>query len=47
MWKYRHMPFRPGYKHIGFLGVPFFTFGEMLAPLIELPPFVPATHGAG
>jgi hypothetical protein len=36
MWKYRRMLFRPRYKRIGFLGIPFFVFGEMLAPLIEL-----------
>jgi cellulose synthase/poly-beta-1,6-N-acetylglucosamine synthase-like glycosyltransferase len=40
MWKYRHMLFRPRYKRIGFLGVPFFTFGEMLAPLVELMGYV-------
>jgi cellulose synthase/poly-beta-1,6-N-acetylglucosamine synthase-like glycosyltransferase len=36
MWKYRGMLFRPRYGRIGFLGMPFFTFGEMLAPLVEV-----------
>ena len=36
MWKYRSMLFRPRYKRIGLLGFPFFTFGEMLAPLVEV-----------
>jgi len=36
MWKYRHMMLRPRYKRIGLLGFPFFTFGEMLAPLVEV-----------
>jgi cellulose synthase/poly-beta-1,6-N-acetylglucosamine synthase-like glycosyltransferase len=36
MWKYRGMMFRPRYGRVGFLGTPFFTFGEMLAPLVEV-----------
>jgi cellulose synthase/poly-beta-1,6-N-acetylglucosamine synthase-like glycosyltransferase len=36
MWKYRSMMFRLRYKRIGLLGFPFFTFGEMLAPLVEV-----------
>ena len=36
MWQYRGMLLRPRYGRIGLLGMPFFTFGEMLAPLVEV-----------
>ena len=36
LWKYRRMMLRPRYKGIGMLGFPFFAFGEMLAPLVEV-----------
>jgi len=36
MWEYKTMLFNPRYGRIGFLAMPFFAFGEMLAPLIEL-----------
>lgn len=36
MWQYKTMLFNPRYGRIGFLAMPFFAFGEMLAPVIEL-----------
>ena len=36
MWQYKGMLFNPRYGRIGFLAMPFFAFGEMLAPVIEL-----------
>jgi cellulose synthase/poly-beta-1,6-N-acetylglucosamine synthase-like glycosyltransferase len=36
MWQYRRMLFRPRYGPVGFLGIPFFAFGEMLAPVVEV-----------
>jgi len=36
MWKYRGMLFNPRYGPVGLVGVPFFLFGETLAPVIEL-----------
>jgi len=36
MWQYKTMLFNPRYGRIGFLAVPFFAFGEMLAPVVEL-----------
>ncbi len=36
MWQYRGMLFRPRYGPVGFLGIPFFAFGEMLAPVVEV-----------
>lgn len=36
MWKYRGMLFHPRYGRIGFIAVPFYIFGEMLAPVVEL-----------
>lgn len=36
MWKYRGMLFRPRYGRAGLVAAPFFLFGEMLAPVIEL-----------
>jgi cellulose synthase/poly-beta-1,6-N-acetylglucosamine synthase-like glycosyltransferase len=33
---HRHMLFNPRFGRIGFIAFPFFFFGEMLAPLIEL-----------
>ncbi|HEV8398600.1 MAG TPA: glycosyltransferase [Gemmatimonadales bacterium] len=35
-WQYKGMMFNPRYGPVGFLAMPFYTFGEMLAPLIEL-----------
>jgi cellulose synthase/poly-beta-1,6-N-acetylglucosamine synthase-like glycosyltransferase len=36
MWKYRGMLFNPRYGPVGLVGIPFFLFGETLAPVIEL-----------
>src|SRR5262249_56874426 len=36
MWQYKGMLFNPRYGKIGLLAMPFFAFGEMLAPVIEL-----------
>ncbi|HJQ64802.1 MAG TPA: glycosyltransferase [Gemmatimonadales bacterium] len=45
MWKYRAMLFRPRYGPIGFVAVPFFIFGEMLAPVVELTGYVVTAIG--
>ncbi len=36
MWQYRGMLFNPRYGRVGLVGIPFFTLGEMVAPLVEL-----------
>jgi hypothetical protein len=36
MWEYKGMLFNPRYGRVGLLAVPFYTFGEMLAPLVEV-----------
>ena len=36
MWQYKSMLFNPRYGRIGLLAMPFYTFGEMLAPVVEL-----------
>jgi cellulose synthase/poly-beta-1,6-N-acetylglucosamine synthase-like glycosyltransferase len=36
MWQHRGMLFNPRYGRVGLIAMPFFTFGEMLAPLIEV-----------
>jgi cellulose synthase/poly-beta-1,6-N-acetylglucosamine synthase-like glycosyltransferase len=36
MWAHRDMLFNPKYGKIGMVAVPFYVFGEMLAPVIEL-----------
>ncbi|MGH2829417.1 MAG: glycosyltransferase family 2 protein [Actinomycetota bacterium] len=36
MWKYRGMLFNPRYGRVGLIAVPFFTCGEMLAPVVEV-----------
>jgi cellulose synthase/poly-beta-1,6-N-acetylglucosamine synthase-like glycosyltransferase len=36
MWQYKGMLFNPRYGRIGLLAMPFFIFGEMLAPVVEL-----------
>ena len=45
MWKYRGMLFRPRYGRIGFVAVPFFAFGEMLAPAVEVLGYVVTALG--
>ena len=36
MWQYKSMLFNPRYGRIGLIAVPFYTFGEMLAPVVEV-----------
>ncbi len=36
MWQYKGMLFNPRYGRVGLIAMPFFTFGEMIAPLIEV-----------
>ncbi len=36
MWRYKGMLFNPRYGRVGLIAMPFFTFGEMLAPLVEV-----------
>lgn len=40
MWKYRAMLLRPRYGPVGFIAMPFFVFGEMIAPVVELAGYV-------
>ncbi len=40
MWQYKGMLFNPRYGRVGFLAMPFFAFGEMLAPVVELVGYV-------
>src|SRR5260370_35686867 len=36
MWRSRGMPCNPRYGRVGLIAVPFYTFGEMFAPLVEV-----------
>ena len=36
MWEYKTMMFNPRYGRVGSLAMPFYAFGEMLAPVIEV-----------
>jgi hypothetical protein len=36
MWEYKGMLLNPRYGRVGMLAMPFYTFGEMLAPLVEV-----------
>src|SRR5206468_6010091 len=36
MWQYKGMLFNARYGRVGLVAMPFFTFGEMLAPLVEV-----------
>jgi len=36
MWLYKGMLFNPRYGRVGLIAMPFFTLGEMLAPLVEV-----------
>ncbi|HEX4600133.1 MAG TPA: glycosyltransferase family 2 protein [Gemmatimonadales bacterium] len=40
MWLYKGMLFNPRYGRVGLLAMPFFTFGEMLAPVVEVGGYV-------
>ncbi len=45
MWQYRSMLFNPRYGRVGMLAIPFFTFGEGLAPLVEVTGYVATIAG--
>jgi len=45
MWQYKTMLFNPRYGRVGLLAMPFFAFGEMLAPVIELIGYVLTVAG--
>ncbi len=45
MWQYKTMLFNPRYGRIGFLAMPFYAFGEMLAPVVELLGYVISVFG--
>ncbi len=45
MWKYRRMLFNPRYGRVGLIAVPFFTCGEMIAPLVEVLGYVVTALG--
>ncbi len=45
MWKYRAMLFHPRYGRIGFVAFPFFIFGEMIAPVVELTGYAVTAFG--
>lgn len=36
MWQYKGMIFNPRYGRVGLIAFPFYTFGETLAPLVEV-----------
>jgi cellulose synthase/poly-beta-1,6-N-acetylglucosamine synthase-like glycosyltransferase len=40
MWQYRAMLLRPRYGRVGCIAFPFYIFGEMIAPLVELVGYV-------
>src|SRR3989442_11105112 len=40
MWQYKGTLFNPRYGPVGLIAMPFFTFGEALAPLIEVMGYV-------
>jgi cellulose synthase/poly-beta-1,6-N-acetylglucosamine synthase-like glycosyltransferase len=46
MWEYKGMLFNPRYGPVGLLAVPFYTFGEMLAPLVEVLGYLITVLGA-
>jgi cellulose synthase/poly-beta-1,6-N-acetylglucosamine synthase-like glycosyltransferase len=47
MWQYKGMLFNPRYGRIGLIAMPFYTFGEMLAPVIEVGGYVITIVGFG
>ncbi len=46
MWEYKGMLFNPRYGRVGLLAVPFYTFGEMLAPVVEVLGYLITALGA-
>jgi len=47
MWQYKGMLFNPRYGRVGMLAMPFYTFGEMLAPVVELLGYLITLLGVG
>src|SRR5207245_3816412 len=47
MWLYRGMLFNPRYGRVGLIAMPFFTFGETLAPLVEVAGYVITVRSGG
>jgi len=47
MWLYKGMLFNPRYGRVGVIAMPFFTFGEMLAPVVEVVGYVGTAVGLG
>jgi hypothetical protein len=45
MWQYKGMLFNPRYGRVGLIAMPFFTFGETLAPLVEVMGYVITVGG--
>src|SRR5437879_8129236 len=45
MWQYKGMLFNPRYGRVGWIAMPFFTFGEMIAPLVEVAGYVGTAVG--
>ena len=45
MWTYKTMLFNPRYGRVGLIAVPFYTFGEALAPLVEVLGYVITVAG--
>ena len=45
MWRYKGMLFNPRYGRVGLIAMPFFTFGETLAPVIEVLGYVTTVAG--
>ena len=45
MWEYKGMLFNPRYGRVGVLAMPFYAFGEMLAPLVEVLGYVVTVVG--
>lgn len=47
MWQHRGLVFNPRYGRLGLLAMPFFVFGEMLAPVVEVLGYVLTAVGVG
>jgi cellulose synthase/poly-beta-1,6-N-acetylglucosamine synthase-like glycosyltransferase len=45
MWQYKSMLFNPRYGRVGLIAMPFFTFGETLAPVVEVIGYVTTVVG--
>jgi cellulose synthase/poly-beta-1,6-N-acetylglucosamine synthase-like glycosyltransferase len=47
MWQHRALVFNPRYGRLGLLAMPFFVFGEMLAPVVEVLGYALTAVGVG